>query len=79
MTKADQPPSYPAIRFIAKWGDLLAIAVGAVPACLGLWALFTDSGWLWLFAGAGTGALIWLVVRSYVEVLRILSDTLMPR
>jgi hypothetical protein len=35
--------------------------------------------WLWTFPALVTGGLLYLLVQSYVEVLRILADTLMPR
>ncbi len=73
------PPSYPAIRFIATQGNRLALAVAIVPVLLGLWALTTGWSWPWLGLGLGAGAVLWLILRSYAEVLRILADTLMPR
>lgn len=79
MSNINQPPSYPAIRFLAAKGDLLAILVALVPVCLGIWALTAGFAWLWIIPAAGAGALLWLVLRSYVEVLRVLADTLMPR
>lgn len=79
MSKINQPPSYPAIRFLAASGDLLAVLVGLLPVCAGIWALTAGFAWPWMILAVGSGALLWLVVRSYVEVLRILSDTLMPR
>lgn len=79
MSISNQPPSYPAIRFIVTKGDLLAAIVALVPVLLGIWALASGFYWPWMVLAIGTGAVLWLVLRSYVEVLRILSDTLMPR
>lgn len=79
MSNINQPPSYPAIRFLAAKGDAIAILIAVVPLCLGIWALTAGFAWLWIILAAGVGGVLWLVVRSYVEVLRILSDTLMPR
>lgn len=79
MPNPHQPPTYPAIRFLATKGNLLAVLVALVPICFGIWALTLGFPWPWVLLAAGVGALLWLVLRSYVEVLRILSDTLMPR
>lgn len=79
MSSPNQPPSYPAIRFLVTRGDLLAVVAALAPVCLGLWALAAGFAWPWMALALGAGALLWLVLRSYVEVLRILSDTLMPR
>lgn len=79
MSISNQPPSYPAIRFLVTRGDLLAAVAALAPVCLGLWALAVGFAWPWMALALGAGALLWLVLRSYVEVLRILADTLMPR
>lgn len=76
---SSQPPTYPAIRFLTAWGGLLAVLLGLVPPLLAVLAVLEGVSVLWLLAGAVAGAVLWLVARSYVEVLRILSDTLMPR
>lgn len=79
MPDISQPPSYPAIRFLAAKGDLLAVLVALMPVCGALWALANGFPWLSMVVAVVAGALLWLILRSYVEVLRILSDTLMPR
>jgi hypothetical protein len=79
MSNSTQPPSYPTIEFLAVNGDLLAIVVAIAPVCVGIWALVAGYAWPWMLLAVGAGAVLWLIVRSYIEVLRILSDTLMPR
>lgn len=74
------PPSYPAIRLFTRHGDALALVAGLAPVALALWAVLgAGAGWGWLVAGLAGGGGLGLVMRSYVEVLRILADTLMPR
>lgn len=79
MSDPNQPPSYPAIKFLAAKGDLLAILVALVPICVGLWALAAGYPSYWMIAALVVAGVLWLILRSYVEVLRVLSDTLMPR
>lgn len=79
MTSPNQPPSYPAIRLLVEKGGLLAVIVALAPVCIGVWALLAGLAWPWMALAIAAGLLLWLVLRSYVEVLRILSDTLMPR
>lgn len=79
MSLPSSPPSYPAIRFISTWGDALAIIVALACAAIGVYAVCAGFHWLAGAVGVAAGALLWLVLRSYVEVLRILADTLMPR
>jgi hypothetical protein len=79
MSHRNQPPSYPAIRFITRWGDALAILIALACAASGIAAVWAGFAWPFGAAGVAAGLLLWLVLRSYVEVLRILADTLMPR
>lgn len=79
MSSEYAPPVYPVIKFLVARGDGIAILLGLAPALAGFW--FAAQGWPWGLAAAGiaAGALLWVVFRSYIEVLRIIADTLMPR
>ncbi|WEK48827.1 MAG: hypothetical protein P0Y66_13610 [Candidatus Kaistia colombiensis] len=79
MSHSTQPPSYPAIRFITNWGDALAILVAVSCMAVGIYLTWLGYAWPVGVAGVAAGLILWLVLRSYVEVLRILADTLMPR
>ena len=79
MPNPTQPPSYPTIQFLAAKGDILAFLVAIAPVCLGIWAMTVGYAWPWMLLAAGSAIVLWLIVRSYIEVLRILADTLMPR
>lgn len=76
---SDTPPSYPAIMFIRNSGGLLAALLGLAPVIVAIWAVAAGYSWVWFVPAIAVGALLFLVFRSYVEVLRILADTLMPR
>ena len=70
---------YPAIAFLLRWGHPLAIALAA---CVPLTALaLVAQGWSVLIAPAGliAGIVVYGLLRSYVEVLRVISDTLIPK
>ncbi|MFC4624104.1 hypothetical protein ACFO1V_02505 [Daeguia caeni] len=76
---SNQPPVYPTIRFLVAKGDLLAVLAALIPVLLGFWGLASGFSWVWMAFAIVVGTGLWLILRSYVEVLRILSDTLMPR
>lgn len=74
-----QPPSYPVIAFITKYGMAVALLIALVILLAGAYAMAITGAWAWL-AGAAVAALVLGgVLASYVEVLRILADTLIPR
>ncbi|MFG1343521.1 hypothetical protein V5F59_01380 [Xanthobacter autotrophicus DSM 431] len=72
-------PTYPVVGFLVRHGILLSLVLGVVPllAAAGLVA----SGWaLWvLVPGAGASVVLATLLISYIEVLRVISDTLMPK
>ncbi len=75
----DPDKAYPVVRLLVKHGSALAIAVGAAIAIAGVWAAVAGFGWAWALAGVLTGAFAGLMLRSYVEVVRLITDMLLPR
>jgi hypothetical protein len=70
---------YPIIKLIVERGDLLAIAIGVLPL-LGAIVLVAF-GFHWLFAVAGlvATAVVYFLMRSYVELVRVIADMLLPK
>lgn len=72
-------PTYPVVSFLVAHGLILSALIGALPVAAGIYLALT--GWPLSVAAAGLGAGIVLagLLASYVEVLRIIADTLMPK
>lgn len=70
---------YPTVKLILRWGNQMAIAAALAPPLIAL-ALLT-AGWSWptLLAGVCIGAAVLVLARSYVELIRIIADTLLPK
>lgn len=76
---ASRMVDYPTLRFLEKHGGWLAIAVGvAVFLAAIVAALLGASPW-WLLAGGAMGAVLFLLARSYVELIRLMTDMLLPK
>ena len=73
------PNPYCTLHLIVRHGDTGAVVVTASALVLGLFALVM-LGALWaapiVLAGAG---LLHIVVRSYVELVRVIVDMLLPK
>ena len=71
--------AYPTIAFLLRWGHPLAIGVAALLP-LGAVVLVVQ-GWGVLIVPAGVvgGVILYALLRSYIEVLRVISDTLIPK
>ncbi len=72
--------SYPTIQLIVDHGERIAMAIAALPL-LGSLAAFAllGSHWLVLCAGLVTSAVLLLIMKSYVELVRVISDMLLPK
>lgn len=75
----DPDKAYPVVRLLVKHGNALAIAVAAVLALSGVWAALAGFGWAWAPAGLLAGAFGGLIMRSYVELVRLITEMLLPR
>lgn len=79
MSIAYQEPSYPVVRLLLRFERFVGPVAGLI-AILGI--VF----WMWpslnlplLMVALVVGAIVGLLMQSYVEILRIISDTLLPR
>ena len=70
---------YPTLRFLEKQGGWLAIAVGIAVFLAGIVATLLGASPWWLLAGAAVGALLFVLARSYIELIRLMTDMLLPK
>ncbi len=72
-------PSYPLVSFLVRHGVRCAILVGLLPLVAA--AALTIAGWSAVVLGVAivVSVVLTVLLLSYVEVLRIIADTLMPR
>ena len=72
--------NYPALRLIARYGNLGAILVALFPAACAAWIVFIRAADLtWLFLALILAPVIYLAARSYVELVRLMVDMMIPK
>ena len=71
--------NYPAIRFIVERGNALAIAIGVLPLLGAVALAVLGVHWLVLVAGLVATAVVYFLMRSYVELVRVIADMLLPK
>lgn len=79
MIQVDEPPRYPALLLLIKWGSAFIALVAALPVAAAVLAWVAGASAWWLLAGLATSPITGLIAATYVEMARIVSDTLMPR
>ena len=72
-------PKYPIINFLVRHGHPFAIAVALLPALAGIWIAFTRGSWLCGAGGIAAGAVVYVLMKSYVEMVAIIADMLLPK
>lgn len=71
--------AYPLLDFLVRHGRRLAQILAAATFAAGLAAGWLQDAWLWGLAGAVAGALVYGLVASYAELIRLVTDMLMPK
>ncbi|MFO1189733.1 MAG: hypothetical protein U1E97_09160 [Alphaproteobacteria bacterium] len=73
-------PDYPIVKFLVTHGDRFALGVALLPVAAAMLVLALGlAHWLILLAGLGAAALLFVFVKSYVELVRIIADMLLPK
>jgi hypothetical protein len=77
----ETPPSpYWMLHFIVKHGDWIAIVCGLLPliAAVGAVLICPMTAWV-IVAGAGASVFLFLLMRAFVELVRVIVDMLLPK
>ncbi len=76
----EAPPSpYWMLQFIVKHGDWIAMATGALPLLASIAGVLVGSPMWALAVGAVGSAFLFLLMRSFVELVRVIVDMLLPK
>ena len=70
---------YPTLNFILDHALALALAAAAAPVLGAVLAVLSGASALWLIAGIVVGAICYGLTRSYVELIKLVTDMLMPK
>ncbi len=71
--------TYPTLRFLERHGDWLAILVAILPLAAGVIAALLGQSWWWALGGLAGAAVLFLAGRSYIEMIRLMTDMLLPK
>lgn len=74
-----QPPHYPVVQFLLRHGSAVAAVIALLPLAGSLAAVSCGAPFWLAAAGLAAGVILWLFVKSYIEVLSIIADTLLPK
>jgi hypothetical protein len=72
-------PKYPMINFLVRYGGLCALVIALVPPVAGLYLMIRGGDWLVLAGGIVAGVVTYGLLKSYSELVELMSDMLMPK
>lgn len=72
-------PRYPTLQFIAQFGGPIVVVTAALPFLGAVAGVLAGLPWWLALAGIVASAYAFLFLRSYVELIRAVADTLLPR
>jgi hypothetical protein len=70
---------YPMLHFIGRHGGWCAILAAVLPVAAAAWAVMIGASPWWLAAGIAAAVALFVLVRSYVELVRVMIDMLLPK
>lgn len=72
-------PNYPVVNMLVNYGNWFAAITAAIPIAVGLYLTATGAGWIFLCGGALAGVVLFVLLKSYVELVCIIADMLLPK
>jgi hydrogenase/urease accessory protein HupE len=70
---------YPMLHFLMRWGKPAAACLALAVLAGGLWGALSTGQWLWAAAGVVVAAVGYALAMSYVELIRVIVDMLLPK
>lgn len=70
---------YPTLHFLMRHGRLIANLAAVLGVVCGVWAAVALASWPYAVAGVIAGAVGYGLVRSYVELIVLVTDMLLPK
>jgi len=67
------------LHFLMRWGKLAAACLAGIVLAAGIWAAVVSGQWLWAVAGGGVAIVGYGLALSYVELVRVIVDMLLPK
>ena len=70
---------YPMLHFLMRYGKPGAAGLAVAVAAVGLWAALSSGIWVWALVGFVVAAIGYALALSYVELVRLIVDMLLPK
>ena len=72
-------PDYPILRVLERHGGWLSVLAAFVPLVISIWLVTAGANQWWIAVGLGGGVVVYVLAKSYVELIRVMIDMLLPK
>ncbi|MDW3682789.1 hypothetical protein RA280_13750 [Cupriavidus sp. CV2] len=72
-------PTFPALHFLVKHGDPISLVLALSVPAIGFWQWTVGGSFALLIGGGVAGAFAYLILRSYVDLVRLVVDAMLPK
>lgn len=70
---------YPVLHLIVRYGAAGAVVASALAFALVAWLGFYALGWVALILAIVAAAVVYVIGKSYAELVRLITEMLLPR
>jgi hypothetical protein len=70
---------YPMLHFVMRHGKLASTCLALALALFGIAGAISSGAWVWAFASVAVAAVGYVLALSYVELVRLIVDMLLPK
>jgi hypothetical protein len=70
---------YPMLHFLMRWGKLASAGLAVLVLAAGICIAVSTGQWLWAAGGVVVAAVGYAIALSYVELVRVIVDMLLPK
>ena len=70
---------YPMLHFLLRWGRPGAAVLALSVTAAGIWVAAGTGNWLWALVGLIVAAVGYTVALSYLELVKLIVDMLLPK
>ena len=72
-------PTYPMVHALVRYGSLLAIVVALSVAAVGIGLSISLENAFVALIGIGAGGVLYVLLKSYSEMVAIIADMMLPK
>ena len=71
--------SYPMVTALVRYGTLLAVMVALAAAAFGVFLTIAGHGIAFAVGGVLLGGVLYVLLKSYTELVAIIADMMLPK